>query len=120
MKKANVFLILYPIVLLAYLYYNGILISQFQRNGINWIWAIIFLVSYFIVFACFITVFYEKKVVYSSIAAVIGAIELLFTIITCYINPLSFPRFLHMSDYYNIFLLGQPLVLYIRLIMKKL
>lgn len=116
--KKNLFLIVYPMLLFGVLCCNKLFVAEIYRHNVNWLILIIFLICYFTIFVKFIDIFFTSKEIDSKIFIWIGIAELLLLIIVCYINPLNMSQVPYMNDYHNIFIIGIPLSLYIRLLIK--
>ncbi|KNF09412.1 hypothetical protein CLPU_3c01900 [Gottschalkia purinilytica] len=117
MKKIlnNIFLIVYPFLLLITMLYNFSLKDQIIRFNINKFQFIVFILVYFVMFALFIFNFFIKKESFHIVSLIIGLIEIILLQIPQILLRISHNLYsvIYGQIQLNIFIFGTLLTLYI-------
>lgn len=114
----NIFLIIYPFLVLIAMFFNSSLYEQIIRFNINKLQFLIFILVYFLIFALFIYKFFIKKESFHIISLIIGIICIIIMQIPQVLLKISHNLF---NIVYNqlqleIFMFGTILTLYIIMI----
>lgn len=111
----NIFLIIYPIIILISMFFNSSLHEQIIKFNINKLQFIVFILIYFSIFALFIYKFFVKKENFHIVSLIIGIIMVIIIQIPQVLLMISHNLFniVYGQLQLEIFMFGTLLTLYI-------
>lgn len=122
MNKKNIFndmfLIIYPIIILIAMFFNSLLHKQIIRFNINKLQFMVFILVYFLIFALFIYKFFIKKESFHIVSLIIGMFLIIIIQIPQVLLMISHNLFsiVYGQLQLEIFMFGTLLTLYIVMI----
>lgn len=114
----NMFLIIYPVIILISMFFNSLLHEQIIRFNINKLQFIIFILVYFLIFSLFIYKFLIKKESFHIASLIIGMFLIIIIQIPQVLLMISYNLFsiVYGQLQLEIFMFGTLLTLYIIMI----
>lgn len=111
----NIFLIIYPVILVIFMLYNISLNDQIKKFNINKFQFISFYMLYFLMFALFIFNFFIKKEIFHIASLIIGLVEIILLQIPQILLKVSHSLYsvIYGQIQLNTFICGTLLTLYI-------
>lgn len=110
----NIFLIIYPFILLVSVLCNSFFHEKITKNNLNIFQLICLIIIYFLIFSLFIFIFFIKKDNFHIIPLIIGLIEIIALLVPHFLLKISNNLFsvIYEQLQLSIFMFGTLLTLY--------